>query len=60
MELFQEIIVQAGQVDLLLIMPPLAHFKSRIVLIGSITPPFLVIVMLIFCVSCITKLYTNY
>ena len=62
MELFQETIVQAGQVTLLQIMPHTAHFKPKIVLIGSIIPPLIVTlqVVIIFCVSSITKAYTNY
>jgi hypothetical protein len=60
MELFRVGIVTTGQVHLLEIMPHMAHFKPRIVLIGSIIPPELVAVVYIFCVSCITEAHTNY
>ena len=61
MELFQESIVQAGQVILPVIMQQQAHFNSKIVLDGSIMILRLVIlvVILISCVSSITEAYTN-
>ena len=59
---FRVRIVTTGQVHLLEIMPHMAHFKPRIVLIGSIIPPPIVAikVVIIFCVSCITEIETNY
>ena len=62
MELFRVRVVTTGQVHLLQIMPHTVHFKPRIVLIGSIIPPPIVTVqvVIIFCVSCITEIETNY